>query len=132
MLIVFSISDAKGSLITNDRDAKITKMKDERTHLAHKAEHAINSGDRRLSTSRYKAPTRATRPRWQQALPEAAAQLEAVDAPALPLVGRFLKLRRSPLSTLHLREWHSLKPTTVNLYVKRVIRTVQHADVGNC
>jgi len=33
VLIVFSISDAKGSLITNDRDAKITKMKDERTHL---------------------------------------------------------------------------------------------------
>ena len=30
-----------------DPDAKITKMKDGRTHLAHKAEHAGRSGDRR-------------------------------------------------------------------------------------
>jgi len=26
----------------HDRDARITKMKDERTHLAHKAEHAVD------------------------------------------------------------------------------------------
>jgi transposase len=29
----------------HDPDAKITKMKDGRTHLAHKAEHAVESGD---------------------------------------------------------------------------------------
>ena len=40
------------------------KMKDGRTHLAHKAEHAIDLETRRdCSASRCKAPTRATRPR---------------------------------------------------------------------
>ena len=44
----------------HDPDARITKMKDGRTHLAHKAEHAIVR-PARSSASRCKARTRATR-----------------------------------------------------------------------
>src|SRR5438105_8157403 len=43
-----------------DPDAKITKMKDGRTHLAHKAEQSIWR-PARSSVSRCRAPTRATR-----------------------------------------------------------------------
>ena len=46
----------------HDPDAKIIKMKDGRTHLAHKAKHAIDWTPARSSASRGEALTRATRP----------------------------------------------------------------------
>jgi transposase len=50
----------------HDPDAKIAKMKDGRTHLAHKAEHAVDLETARLSPSPCKAPTRATRQRFSR------------------------------------------------------------------
>ena len=44
----------------HDPDAKITKMKDGRTHLAHKAEHAVD-----LETGRDRRCDRAGRRRWR-------------------------------------------------------------------
>jgi len=49
-----------------DGDARIAKMKDGRTHLAHKAEHAVDLDTARWWRSRCKAPIRATRPRWMK------------------------------------------------------------------
>ena len=46
-----------------DGDARITKMKDGRTHLAHKAEHAVDLDTGQWWQSRCRAPIRATRPR---------------------------------------------------------------------
>jgi transposase len=45
-----------------DPDAKITKMKDGRTHLAHKAEHAVDLETGAVVGSQCKMPMRATRP----------------------------------------------------------------------
>ena len=45
-----------------DGEARIAKMKDGRTHLAHKAEHAVGTRVR-WWRSRCRAPIRATRPR---------------------------------------------------------------------
>src|SRR3954467_5122622 len=53
----------------HDPDAKITKMKDGRTHLAHKAEHAIDLETARSSASRCKARTRAIRRRLNRRCP---------------------------------------------------------------
>ena len=55
-------------------------MKDGRTHLAHKAEHAVDLRPARLWPSRCKKPIRATPRRSQTTLPEAVEQLEAVAA----------------------------------------------------
>ena len=43
----------------HDPDAKITKMKDGRTHLAHKAEHAVDLETGAIVGSRCKTPTTA-------------------------------------------------------------------------
>jgi transposase len=45
----------------HDPDAKITKMKDGRTHLAHKAEHVVDLETGSSSVSPCKMPTTATR-----------------------------------------------------------------------
>ena len=47
----------------HDPDAKVTKMKDGRTHLAHKAEHAVDLDTGAIAPSRCRAPTKATRRR---------------------------------------------------------------------
>ena len=47
----------------HDPDAKITKMKDGRTHLAHKAEHAVDLETGAVVASRCRTPMRATRRR---------------------------------------------------------------------
>ena len=47
-----------------DADARITKMKDGRTHLAHKAEHAVDLDTGAVVAVTLQAPTRATRRRW--------------------------------------------------------------------
>ena len=46
-----------------DGDARIAKMKDGRTHLAHKAEHAVDRTRARCWRSRCKAPIKVTRGR---------------------------------------------------------------------
>lgn len=46
----------------HDPDAKITKMKDGRTHLAHKQEHAVDMDSVRSWRSRSNQPTREIRP----------------------------------------------------------------------
>ncbi len=45
----------------HDPDARITKMKDGRTHLAHKAEHAVDMESGAVSPSRCKPPMQAIR-----------------------------------------------------------------------
>ena len=49
-----------------DEDARIAKMKDGRTHLAHKAEHAVDLDTARWWRLPCKAPTRATRRHWMR------------------------------------------------------------------
>jgi len=46
-----------------DEDARVAKMKDGRTHLAHKAEHAIDLDTGAVLAVTVQAATRATRPR---------------------------------------------------------------------
>jgi hypothetical protein len=49
----------------HDPDAKITKMKDGRTHLAHKAEHAVDMDSGAvLAVTLQGADLGGTRPRW--------------------------------------------------------------------
>ena len=47
-------------------EARIAKMKDGRTHLAYKAEHAVDLDTGAVGRSRCSAPIRATRPRWMR------------------------------------------------------------------
>ena len=63
-----------------DPDAKITKMKDGRTHLAHKAEHAIDLETGAIVGVTVQGADQGDTTTMQQTLPEAAAQLEAVAA----------------------------------------------------
>jgi hypothetical protein len=44
----------------------LQKMKDGRTHLAHKAEHAVNLDSGAVVAVTYKARNRATRRRWMR------------------------------------------------------------------
>ena len=60
-----------------DPDAKITKMKDGRTHLAHKAEHAIDLETGAIVGVTVQGADQGDTTTMQQTLPEAAAQLEA-------------------------------------------------------
>jgi transposase len=64
----------------NDPDAKITKMKDGRTHLAHKAEHAIDLETGAIVGITVQDADKGDTTTMQETLPEAAAQLEAVAA----------------------------------------------------
>jgi transposase len=64
----------------HDPDAKITKMKDGRTHLAHKAEHAIDLETGAIVGVTVQAADEGDTTTIQQTLPEAAEQLEAVAA----------------------------------------------------
>lgn len=64
----------------HDPDAKITKMKDGRTHLAHKAEHAIDLETGAIVGVTVQGADQGDTTTMQQTLPEAAAQLEAVAA----------------------------------------------------
>jgi hypothetical protein len=61
-------------------DAKITKMKDGRTHLAHKAEHAIDLETGAIVGVTVRHADAGDTSTLQQTLPEAAEQLEAVAA----------------------------------------------------
>jgi transposase len=63
-----------------DPEAKITKMKDGRTHLAHKAEHAIALETGAIVGVTVQGADQGDTTTMQQTLPEAAAQLEAVAA----------------------------------------------------
>jgi transposase len=62
----------------HDPDAKITKMKDGRTHLAHKAEHAIDLETGAIVGVTVQAADEGDTTTIQKTLPEAARQLEAV------------------------------------------------------
>jgi transposase len=62
----------------HDSDARITKMKDGRTHLAHKAEHAIDLEKGAIVALTVQGADQGDRATIQQTLPEAAEQLEAV------------------------------------------------------
>jgi transposase len=64
----------------HDPDAKITKMKDGRTHLAHKAEHAIDLDTGAIVGVTVQGADKGDTTTMQQTLPEAAEQLEAVAA----------------------------------------------------
>jgi transposase len=64
----------------HDSDAKITKMKDGRTHLAHKAEHAIDLETGAIIGVTVQDADEGDTSTMQQTLPEAAEQLEAVAA----------------------------------------------------
>jgi transposase len=63
-----------------DPDAKITKMKDGRTHLAHKAEHAIDLETGAIVGITVQGADGGDKTTIQETLPEAAEQLEAVAA----------------------------------------------------
>ena len=62
----------------HDPDAKITKMKDGRTHLAHKAEHAIDLDTGAIVGVTVQDADEGDTTTIQKTLPEAADQLEAV------------------------------------------------------
>ena len=62
----------------HDPDAKITKMKDGRTHLAHKAEHAIDLETGAIVGVTVQGADEGDTATIRQTLPEAAEQLEAV------------------------------------------------------
>jgi len=64
----------------DDPDAKIAKMKDGRTHLAHKAEHAIDLETGAIVGVTVQGADQGDTTTIQQTLPEAAEQLEAVGA----------------------------------------------------
>ena len=64
----------------HDPDAKITKMKDGRTHLAHKAEHAIDLETGAIVGVTVQGADEGDTKTIQQTLPEAAEQLEAIAA----------------------------------------------------
>jgi transposase len=64
----------------HDPDAKITKMKDGRTHLAHKAEHAIDLETGAIVGVTVQGADEGDTTTLQQTLAEAAEQLEAVAA----------------------------------------------------
>ena len=64
----------------HDPDAKITKMKDGRTHLAHKAEHAIDLETGAIVGVTVQDADKGDTTTMQETLPEAAEQLEAVAA----------------------------------------------------
>jgi len=64
----------------HDPDAKITKMKDGRTHLAHKAEHAIDLETGAIVAVTVQGADEGDTTTIHQTLPEAAEQLEAVAA----------------------------------------------------
>jgi transposase len=63
----------------HDPDAKITKMKDGRTHLAHKAEHAIDLETGAIVGVTVQGADEGDTTTIQETLPEAAEQLEAVE-----------------------------------------------------
>ncbi|HEU5256773.1 MAG TPA: transposase [Vicinamibacterales bacterium] len=62
----------------HDPDAKITKMKDGRTHLAHKAEHAIDLDTGAIVGVTVQSADEGDTTTIQETVPEAAEQLEAV------------------------------------------------------
>ena len=64
----------------HDPDAKITKMKDGRTHLAHKAEHAIDLETGAIVGVTVQDADKGDTTTIHETLPEAAEQLEAVAA----------------------------------------------------
>jgi transposase len=64
----------------HDPDAKITKMKDGRTHLAHKAEHAIDLETGAIVGVTVQGADEGDPTTIYDTLPEAAEQLEAVAA----------------------------------------------------
>jgi len=66
-----------------DPDAKITKMKDGRTHLAHKAEHAVDLETGAIVGVTVQDANKGDTDTIQVTLPESAAQLEAVAVAAV-------------------------------------------------
>jgi transposase len=64
----------------HDPDARITKMKDGRTHLAHKAEHAVDLETGAIVGITVQGADQGDTTTIQVTLPEAAEQLEAVAA----------------------------------------------------
>ena len=64
----------------HDEDARIAKMKDGRTHLAHKAEHAVDLETGAVVAVTVQGADRGDTTTIQETLPEAAEQLEGVAA----------------------------------------------------
>jgi len=71
----------------HDPDAKITRMKDGRTHLAHKAEHAIDLDTGAIVGVTVQGADEGDTTTIQKTLPEAAEQLEAAAAVTEEAVG---------------------------------------------
>src|SRR5256886_17037219 len=69
----------------HDPDAKITKMKDGRTHLAHKAEHAIDLDTGAIVGVTVQGADEGDTMTIRATLPEAAGQLKAVAGAACRL-----------------------------------------------
>jgi transposase len=78
----------------HDPDARITKMKDGRTHLAHKAEHAIDLETGASWASLCKVPTRATRRRFRRRCPKPPQRQHRIGAPSLNRVEQRSKCKR--------------------------------------
>jgi transposase len=64
----------------SDPDAKITKMKDGRTHLAHKAEHAVDMGSGAIVAVTVQGADRGDTTSLDETLAEAERQVDAVAA----------------------------------------------------
>jgi transposase len=71
----------------HDSDAKITKMKDGRTHLAHKAEHAVDLETGAILGITVQDADDGDTTTIQETLPEAADQLDAAGAVADEVAG---------------------------------------------
>ena len=82
----------------HDPDAKITKMKDGRTHLAHKAEHAIDLDTGAIMGVTVQGADEGDTTTVQETPPEAAEQLEAVAAVADDPVAVIEEVGRQALS----------------------------------
>jgi transposase len=70
----------------SDPDAKITKMKDGRTHLAHKAEHAVDMESGAVVAVTVQGADKGDTTTIEQTLKEAEEQLDAVEATAEEVV----------------------------------------------
>jgi hypothetical protein len=83
----------------HDPDANTTKMNDGRTHLAHKAEHAIDLETGAIVAVTVQGADEGDTTTVQQTLPEAAEQLEAVAGVTDDTVARLVPRAVRPVSS---------------------------------
>ena len=108
----------------HDPDAKITKMKDGRTHLAHKAEHAVDLGTGAIVGVTVQHADEGDTTTIQETLPEAAEQLEAVAAVTNDTVATIEEVVAD--KGYHSRRVvHDLKMLTIRTYISEPDRGPQ-------